>query len=84
MQRQRFSNSTTDFPDANTDPDLAGYEVVWRMTSEEDWTNAIPVGNVTSVNLPLSPQDKFQFGLRAVDREGHYSRVAFPVTNFLN
>jgi hypothetical protein len=64
----------------NTDPDLAGYEVVWRETTASDWTNAIPVGNVTSVTLPLSPKDNFQFGVRAVDRDGHHSPVAFPVT----
>jgi Zn-dependent M28 family amino/carboxypeptidase len=67
--------------DADTDPDLAGYEVVWRQTNEEDWTNAIPVGNVTDATLPLSPKDNFQFGVRAVDREGHHSPVAFPVVN---
>jgi Peptidase family M28/Fibronectin type III domain len=79
-----LTNSTLLTWDPNTDPDLDGYEVVWRMTSEEDWTNAIPVGNVTSANLPLSPKDNFQFGVRAVDREGHHSPVAFPVTNFTN
>ena len=63
-----------------TDPDLAGYEVVWRDTTEEDWTNAIAVGNVTTVTLPLSPKDNFQFGVRAVDRDGHHSPVAFPAT----
>ncbi len=49
-----------------------------------DWTNAIPVGNVTTATLPLSPKDNFQFGVRAVDRDGHHSPVAFPVTNFTN
>jgi hypothetical protein len=70
--------------DANTDPDLDQYEVVWRQTSEEDWTNAIPVGNVTSISLPAAPKDNFQFGVRAVHREGHRSPVGFPVTNFTN
>ncbi len=79
-----LTNDTLLTWDANTDPDLAGYEVVWRMTSEEDWTNAIPAGNVTSLTLPLSPKDNFQFGVRAVDRDGHHSPVAFPVTNFSN
>jgi hypothetical protein len=46
--------------------------------------NAIQVGNVTSATLPLSPKDNFQFGVRAVDRDGHHSPVAFPVTNFSN
>jgi hypothetical protein len=75
-----LTNDTTLTWDANTDPDLAGYEVVWRETTQEDWTNAIPVGNVTTVTLPLSPKDNFQFGVRAVDKDGHHSPVAFPVT----
>ncbi len=79
-----LTNDTLLTWDANTDPDLDGYEVVWRQTSEEDWTNAIPVGNVTTVNLPAAPKDNFQFGVRAVDRDGHHSPVGFPVTNFTN
>ena len=75
-----LTNDTQLVWNANTDPDLAGYEVVWRETTQPDWTNAIPVGNVTSVTLPLSPKDNFQFGVRAVDKDGHHSPVAFPVT----
>ncbi len=77
-----LTNSTTMTWDADTDPDLAGYEIVWRETTAPDWTNAIPVGNVTTVTLPLAPKDNFQFGVRAVDRDGHHSPVAFPVTKF--
>jgi len=75
-----LTNDTQLVWNANTDPDLAGYEVVWRDTTEADWTHAIPVGNVTNVTLPLSPKDNFQFGVRAVDRDGHHSPVAFPAT----
>jgi len=75
-----LTNSTTMTWNANTDPDLAGYEVVWRETTANDWTNAIPVGNVTTVTLPVAPKDNFQFGVRAVDKAGHHSPVAFPVT----
>jgi hypothetical protein len=39
---------------------------------------------VTSISLPAAPKDNFQFGVRAVDREGHRSPVGFPVTNFTN
>jgi hypothetical protein len=77
-----LTNSTTLNWTANGDPDLWGYEVVWRETSSDDWTNAIPVGNVTTVTFPLAPKDNFQFGVRAVDRKGHRSPVAFPVTRF--
>ena len=61
-----------------TEPDLAGYEVVWRSSTEPDWTHRIPVGNVTTATINLSKDNVF-FGVRAVDRDGHYSPVAFPV-----
>lgn len=75
-----LTNSTQIVWNQGTEPDLAGYEIVWRETTESDWSHAIPVGNVTSVILPLSPKDNFQFGVRAVDKDGHRSPVAFPVT----
>jgi hypothetical protein len=37
---------------------------------------------VTTVTLPISPKDNFQFGLRAVDKSGNHSPVAFPTTKF--
>ena len=82
IMAQVLTNSTTMTWDADTDPDLAGYEVVWRETTAPDWTNAIPVGNVTTVTFPLAPKDNFQFGVRSVDKDGHHSPVAFPRTRF--
>jgi Peptidase family M28 len=61
-----------------TEPDLAGYEVVWRETTASDWTRVIPVGDVVSVTIDLA-KDNVQFGVRAVDRDGHRSPVAAPV-----
>jgi hypothetical protein len=61
-----------------TEPDLAGYEVLWRETSAPDWTNVIPVGDVTTVTIDLA-KDNVMFGVRAVDRDGHHSPVAFPL-----
>ena len=75
---QVLTNSTTMVWAANTEPDLAGYEIVWRETTESDWTHAIPVGNVTTATLPIAPKDNFQFGVRAVDADGHHSPVGFP------
>jgi hypothetical protein len=70
-------NTTTLAWNANTEPDLAGYEVVWRETTVPDWTNVIGVGDVTTVTLNMS-KDNVQFGLRAVDKSGHRSPAAFP------
>jgi hypothetical protein len=61
-----------------SEPDIAGYEVVWRETTAPEWTHVVPVGDVTSYTLDISKDNVF-FGVRAVDRDGHRSPVAFPV-----
>jgi hypothetical protein len=71
------TNITTLTWSANPEPDLAGYEVVMRETTAADWTDAINVGNVTTVALDIA-KDNVQFGIRAVDHDGHRSPVAFP------
>jgi len=73
------TNLTTLSWDANPEPDLAGYEVVMRETTAANWTSAVSVGIVTTVTLNSS-KDNVQLGLRAVDRAGHRSPVAFPTT----
>ena len=73
----QLTNQTTLQWLRGTEPDLAGYEVVWRETTAPEWTNVIPVGDVTSVTVDLSKDNVF-FGIRAVDRAGHRSPVAFP------
>jgi Peptidase family M28 len=70
-------NTTTLTWKANTEPNLAGYEVVMRETTSPDWTDSTDVGNVTSVTLDIS-KDNVQFGVRAVDTAGNRSPVAFP------
>ncbi len=64
--------------DAGTENDLAGYEVVWRGTTDAVWTNAIFVGNVTTYTLKNMSKDNFFFGVRAVDQDGNKSLVTFP------
>jgi hypothetical protein len=64
---------------ANTEPDLAGYEIVYRDTTEPFWTNVIKVGNVTSYTVKNITKDNFLFGVRAVDTDGNRSVVTFPV-----
>ncbi|HEU5157111.1 MAG TPA: M28 family metallopeptidase [Streptosporangiaceae bacterium] len=73
-----FKTDTTIRWTANTESDLAGYEIVKRATTEPEWTETIEVGNVTSVSLANLFKDNFLFGVRAVDKAGNRSPVAFP------
>jgi hypothetical protein len=72
-----LTNETTLVWQRGGEPDLAGYEVLWRETTAPDWTHVIPVGDVTTVTVDLSKDNVF-FGVRAVDADGHRSPVAFP------
>jgi hypothetical protein len=78
IDTSRLTNSSRLFWQQGTEPDLAGYEVVWRETTAADWTHVIPVGNVTDVTIDLA-KDNVMFGVRAVDTGGHRSPVAFPL-----
>ncbi len=73
-----LTNDTELTWDANPETDLARYEVVWRPTLQDDWTHVIDAGKATTSRINLSKDNAF-FGVRAVDRQGHRSPVAFPV-----
>lgn len=73
-----LTNDTQMRWDANPEPEVAGYEIVWRLTDEPKWTHTIPVGNVTDYTIKNMSKDNFLFGVRAIDREGHRSPVSFP------
>ncbi|ALG13445.1 M20/M25/M40 family metallo-hydrolase [Kibdelosporangium phytohabitans] len=72
-----LTNETDLLWQRGTEPDLAGYEIVWRETTANDWTHYIDVGNTTSAKVDLSKDNVF-FGVRAYDKAGHRSPVAFP------
>lgn len=74
----RLTNDTDLKWDANTDSDLAGYEIVWRETSAAEWTNSQAVGNVSSYTAKNRSKDNYFFGVRAVDKAGNKSPVSFP------
>ena len=74
----RLTNDTDLKWDANKEPDLAGYEIVWRDTTSPVWTNARGVGNVTSFTMKAMSKDNYFFGVRAVDKQGNRSPVSFP------
>ncbi|GAA0466668.1 aminopeptidase [Actinoplanes capillaceus] len=73
----RLTNDTTLRWQLGTEPDLAGYELVWRETTAPDWQHTLPVGKVDTVTVDLSKDNVF-FGVRAVDTTGHRSPVAAP------
>jgi hypothetical protein len=73
-----LTNDTALKWNANTEPDLAGYEILVRPTGEPEWHDAIQVGNVTGFTVMNVPKDDFFFGVRAVDKDGHRSPVSFP------
>jgi len=75
---RRLTNDTDLQWTANTDEDLAGYEIVWRETVSPVWTHARMVGNVTSYTVKGMSKDNYFFGVRAVDRQGKRSPVSFP------
>lgn len=74
----RLTNDTDLKWEANTEPDLAGYEIVWRDTTSPVWTNSRWVGNVTSFTMPGMSKDNYFFGVRAVDKQGNRSPVTYP------
>ncbi len=74
----RLTNDTDLKWDANTDGDLAGYEIVWRDTTSPFWTNSISVGNVTAFTAKEMSKDNYFFGVRAVDKAGNRSPVVYP------
>jgi hypothetical protein len=73
-----FTNDTALSWTANTEPDLAGYEVVLRATIDPEWTDTVEVGNVTSYTLKNVSKDNYFFGVRAVDAAGNRSPVSYP------
>jgi hypothetical protein len=79
VHTSELSNDTDLEWSANSEPDLAGYEIVYRDTVEPYWTDVIAVSATTTGKRVLGiTKDNFLFGVRAVDRDGNRSPVAFP------
>ena len=74
----RLTNDTDLRWAANTESDLAGYEIVWRETTSPVWTHSRMVGTATTYTMKGMSKDNYFFGVRAVDTEGHRSPVGFP------
>ncbi len=77
VETKELTNSTTLQWKANTEPDLAGYEIVWRDTTAPLWQHSVSVGNVTRFTVPVS-KDNVVFGVRAIDKDGNKSPASYP------
>jgi len=77
VRTAQLENDTSLLWQANTEPDLAGYRIVWRDTSAADWQGSKFVGKVTEYKVPLS-KDNYYFGVQAVDKDGNVSPASYP------
>jgi len=59
-------------------PDLAGYRIYWRLTTDPQWTHSVYVGDVTEHTLKNVVIDNYFFGVAAVSKDGAESPVVFP------
>jgi hypothetical protein len=73
-----LSNDTELKWESNKEPDLAGYEIVWRDTTSPVWINSKAVGNVLSFRMTGMSKDNYFFGVRAVDKEGNRGPASYP------
>src|SRR4051794_6258093 len=79
VHTSELSNDTDLEWAANTEPDLANYEIVYRDTTAPYWTHVIRTGRTTTRRHVIGiTKDNVMFGVRAVDRDGNRSPVAFP------
>ena len=60
------------------DPLVAGYELVWRPSANQQWTHSLSVGNVGTITVNLL-KDNVQVGVRAVGYDGKKSPAVFPL-----
>lgn len=63
---------------ANKEPDIAGYRIVWRETYQPVWQRSIEIGNVTEFVMKSLSKDDYFFAVQAVDKDGNASVASFP------
>ncbi|MHA4870246.1 M28 family peptidase [Duganella sp. PWIR1] len=77
VRTSKLQNDTELVWQANGEPDLAGYRIVWRDTTAADWQGSKFVGKATEFTLPLSKDNVF-FGVQAIDVDGNVSPASYP------
>jgi hypothetical protein len=79
METARLENDTTLRWEANKEPDIAGYQIVWRETTAPFWQHKASVGNVTRHTIKGLSKDNYLFGVQAVDKDGNASMAVYPM-----
>lgn len=79
VEVQQLENNTTLRWEASQEPDLKGYEIVWRNTNAPFWEYSTFVGNKTRYTVEGVSKDNYLFGVRAVDTAGHKSPAVYPL-----
>jgi len=78
LETARLENHSTLRWQANREPDVAGYRIVWRETTAPFWQQHADVGKVTHFTVKGVSKDNVVFGVQAVDAGGHVSPAAYP------
>lgn len=74
-----LENNTTLVWDANKEPDLKGYEIVWRQTHDPYWQHSEFAGDTTRYTIEGVSKDNYLFGVRSVDQFGNKSPAVYPL-----
>lgn len=62
----------------STEPDIAGYRILWRETYQPFWQRSIEVGEVGEYIMKGLSKDDYFFAVQAIDRDGNASVPSFP------
>ncbi|MEX2633022.1 MAG: M20/M25/M40 family metallo-hydrolase [Balneolales bacterium] len=75
----QLENNTTLRWQTNTEPNLAGYAIVWRETTSPVWQYSKFVEDTNTVTIEKVSKDNYIFGVSAVSKGGHISPAAYPL-----
>ncbi|MCW9708304.1 M28 family metallopeptidase [Aliifodinibius sp. 1BSP15-2V2] len=75
----KLENNSTLLWEANDEPDIKGYEIVWRTTNQPFWEHAQFAGDTTRYTIKGVSKDNYLFGVRSVDQYGNKSPAVYPL-----